>query len=67
MNLSVAQILKSKNKAFRDFPGCPVAKILCSQCRGLGFDPWLGNQILHVAAKTWHSRKRKERKNTASQ
>ena len=23
----------------RDFPGGPVAKILCSQCRGPGFDP----------------------------
>ena len=22
-----------------DFPGGPVAKILCSPCRGLGFDP----------------------------
>ena len=26
-----------------DFPGGPVAKTLCSQCRGLGFDPWSGN------------------------
>ena len=27
----------------RDFPGGPVAKILCSQCRGPRFDPWSGN------------------------
>jgi len=27
---------------FRDFPGCPVAKTSCSQCRGPGFDPWSG-------------------------
>ena len=27
----------------RDFPGGPVAKTPCSQCRGLGFHPWSGN------------------------
>ena len=26
-----------------DFPGGPVAKTPCSQCRGPGFDPWSGN------------------------
>ena len=26
-----------------DFPGGPVAKTACSQCRGPEFDPWLGN------------------------
>ena len=26
-----------------DFPGGPVSKTPCSQCRGLGFDPWSGN------------------------
>ena len=26
-----------------DFPGGPVVKTLCSQCRGPGLDPWLGN------------------------
>ena len=26
-----------------DFPGGPVARTVCSQCRGPGFDPWLGN------------------------
>lgn len=24
----------------QDFPGCPVAKIPCSQCRGLQFNSW---------------------------
>ena len=28
----------------RDFPGAPVAKTLCSQCRVLGFDFWLGRR-----------------------
>ena len=26
----------------QDFPCGPVAKTLCSQCRGPGFDPWMG-------------------------
>ena len=26
-----------------DFPGGPVVKTLCFQCRGLKFNPWLGN------------------------
>ena len=26
-----------------DFPGGPVAKTLCSQCSGPGFNLWLGN------------------------
>ena len=26
-----------------DFPGGPVAKTLCSLCRGPGFNPWSGN------------------------
>ena len=26
----------------RDFPGGPVAKTPCSQCRGPGLDPWSG-------------------------
>ena len=30
-------------KAKGDFPSAPVAKNLCSQCRGLRFDPWSGN------------------------
>ena len=25
---------------FRNFPGCPVVKIPCFQCRGCRFDPW---------------------------
>ena len=28
---------------FRDFPGGAVAKTLCSQYSGPGFNPWLGN------------------------
>ena len=28
-----------------------MAKILCSQCKGVDFDPWLGNKILHATTK----------------
>ena len=27
----------------KDFPCCPVVKILSSHCRGPGLDPWTGN------------------------
>ena len=26
-----------------DFPGGPVVRAVCFQCRGHRFDPWLGN------------------------
>ena len=32
-----------RKKVTGDFPGGPGAKTPCSQCRGPGFDPWLGN------------------------
>ena len=35
----------------RDFPGGPVAETPHSQCRGPGFDPWLGNEIPHAARR----------------
>ena len=38
-------------KLLRDFPGGSAAKTPCSQRRGLGFDPWSGNQILHAPTK----------------
>ena len=45
-----------------DSPGGPVAKILCSQCRGPGSIPGQGTRshvpqlkILHATTKTWHS------------
>ena len=40
-----------ENKADGDFPGIPVAKTPCSQCRGPGFDPWPGNQMPHATAR----------------
>ena len=43
-----ALFLKEK---IRDFPGGPVARALCSHCRGPGFDPWSGNWIPHVVTK----------------
>ena len=33
----------SRESGEGDFPGGPVAKTPCSQCRGPGFDPWSGN------------------------
>ena len=32
-----------KKMWYRDFPGGPVGKTQCSQCRGPRFDPWSGN------------------------
>ena len=32
-----------KEERVGDFPGGPVIKIPHSQCRGHGFDPWLGD------------------------
>ena len=29
--------------SLRDFPGDPVTKTACSQCKGPRFDLWLGN------------------------
>ena len=39
----------------RDFPGDPVAKTPCSECRGPGFDPWSGNEIPHATTKSFHT------------
>ena len=33
----------NKNSKWGDFPGGPVVKTPYFQCRGRGFDPWLGN------------------------
>ena len=35
----------------RDFPHGPLARTPCSQCRGLGFNPWSGNQIPQAILK----------------
>ena len=32
-----------------------MAKILHSQCRGPGLNPWSGHYIPHATTKTWHS------------
>ena len=39
------------------FPGGPVVRTLCSQCRRPGFDTWLGGWIPHGATKAWWSQK----------
>ena len=50
-HLSQCQLLRRLRGGF---PGGPVANTLCSQRRGPGFDPWLGN-IPHAAIKTQHN------------
>ena len=37
-----------------DFPGSPVVKIPCSQCRGHRFNSWLGK----IPLATWHGKKK---------
>ena len=38
-----------------NFSVCPVAKIPCFQCRGLGFDSWLGNKIPYATTESSHA------------
>ena len=54
LHISNEHMESLKNIITGDFPGGPESKTLHSQCRRLRFDPWLGNQILYAAAKTWH-------------
>ena len=41
--IETKEIITKINKTKSWFPGGPVVRILCSHCRGTGFDPWLGN------------------------
>ena len=34
-----------------DFPGSPVVKTLCFQCRGYRFNPWFGETKIPHAAR----------------
>lgn len=43
---------ESKKKGYKDFPGGPVAKIMCSQLEGAGFDPWSGSVRSHAITKS---------------
>ena len=36
-------VQKCNENSTRYFPGSPVIKTLCFQCRGRGFHPWSGN------------------------
>ena len=55
MGMNSENALSERNQSQKvtcwDLPGGPVAKTLCSQCRGSGFGPWSGNWILHAATK----------------
>ena len=44
-----------------DFPGGPVVKTPCCQCRGHRFDFWLGNYA-PVCSVAWPKDKKKRRK-----
>ena len=47
-NISItpeSSLMPLYNQSPRDFPGGPVAKTLCSQCKGPGFNHWLGSWI----------------------
>ena len=41
-------------KVMFGFPGGPLTKTPCSQCRGLGLIPDQGNQIPHATKKSLH-------------
>ena len=57
-SINYSNLLKVRNG---DFSGGPVAKTLCCQWRGHGFDPWSGNYIPHAATKTQCSQKKKKK------
>ena len=50
----------------RDFPGGPVVKTPCFQCRGRGFDPWSGNSdpTCGTAKKTQNKQTNKKKTRT---
>ena len=49
--------LEPEVTAARDFPGGPVDKTPCSQCKELGFDPCSANKVPYA---TWHCQKKKK-------
>ena len=46
--------IQTKESDLVDFPDGPVAKTLCSQCRGPRFNPWSGNYSSHASAERSH-------------
>ena len=48
-----------KNISAWDFPGGPVVKIPCFQCRGHGFHSWSGNKIPHTTTSQIKKKKKK--------
>ena len=49
--MSLSHFTAKKEPNPMDFPGGPVAKTLCSQCRGPGFTLWLESYIPHATTK----------------
>ena len=43
LNWKMTTFLGNKSSHDWDFPGGPVVKTVCFQCKGHGFDPWSGN------------------------
>jgi len=55
--ISPSQVTQNESFTFKNlwgFPGGPVARAPCSQCRGLNIDPWAGNWIPRATAKRSH-------------
>ena len=48
---------------FRDFPGVPVVKTPCHQCRACRFDPWSGTKTLCALWCSQKSEKKKKNNN----
>ena len=44
-------MLGFEREDFWDFPGGPVVKTLCFQCRGLGWIPGRGTKIPHAVQR----------------
>ena len=62
-------LISSFIKPGEDFPGEPVVKTPCFQCRGCGFDSWLGKfpVLCNTATKKKKKKKRKNNNNKKSQ
>ena len=73
LSLSFLNIVEPWGSDLDFFPGSPVVKTLCFQCRGHGFNPWSGNwdplcctvrpknkKELVVSSRSWRGRQEGE-------
>ena len=59
-NTSTHHIQKDRQGHY--LPGGPGVKTVSSQCRGLGFNSRVGNQVPYATTQTQHSKKKKKKK-----